>query len=289
MGILLSTETFARSATPFPVAHMRLPPFPQTALKVLQLTQEDNVPLNILGNLISSDTALASEVLMIANSYIYANRFQVRGISQAISVLGMTALKGICLTVGARTYLGKALSKPIMYALWKHNMATALIAEMITGASLMNKSIAYTAGILHDIGRLALGVIQQKEYTNILQTHRGSSASMLECERAAFGLDHCELGERLIYSWKLPREYLDPITNHHAQLDSKRIWTMGEAIKVSCQLADTIGYPAFVGNVDAPYEDLLGKIPTHERMGLPTTSIELYGIIAGKISVLNAH
>ena len=282
-------DTLAKSVVPFPVAHMRLPPFPQTALKVLQLTQEDGVPLNVFGNLIASDTAFASEVLMIANSYTYANRYPVHGISQAVSVLGMTALNGICLTVGARAYLGRALSKPVMCALWSHNLATALTAEMIAGAGPMNRSIAYTAGMLHDVGRLALGVIQQKEYTNILRTHKGSPASMLECERAAFGLDHCELGERLINSWKLPSEYLDPIMNHHAQLDPEGSWSMSETIKISCQLADAIGYPAFAGNVDAPYDDLLEKLPTCARKALPATSVELYGIIAGRISALDTH
>ena len=289
MGNLLLTESFAKSVVPFPVAHVRLPPFPQIALKVLQLTQEDDVPLSVLGDLISSDTAFASEILTIANSFTYARRFQVRGISEAVSVMGISALNGICLTVGTRTYLGRSLSKPVMLALWKHNMATALIAEMIAGASQMNQSIAYTAGILHDVGRLALGVIQQKEYTNILQTHKGSPTSMLETERAAFGLDHCELGERLIYSWNLPMEYLHPIMNHHAQLDPEGNWTMCEVIKISCQLADTIGYPAFVGNVDAPYEDLLRRLPARERKGLPTTSVELYGIVAGKISALDGR
>jgi len=289
MGILALSDSFTKSAVPFPVAHMRLPPFPQIALKVLQLTQEDTVSLSDLGDLISSDTAFASEILTIANSFTYATRFQVCGISEAVSTLGMTALKGICITVGARTYLGRSLSKPVMYALWKHNMASALIAEMIAGAGQMNKSIAYTAGILHDVGRLALGVIQLKEYTNILLTHQGSPASMLACERAAFGLDHCELGEKLVYSWNLPTEYLDPIMNHHAPLDPAGICSIGEVTKISCQLADCIGYPAFAGNVDVPYDDLLLRLPAHERKVLPTTSIELYGMISGKISALDAH
>jgi putative nucleotidyltransferase with HDIG domain len=285
----LATIALAKSVVPFPVALMRLPPFSQTALKVLHLTQEDDLSLEVLEELISSDAAFASEVLIIANSYTYATRFEVCGISQAVSVIGLTALRRVCLTVGARMYLGKALSNPIMFALWKHNMATALIAEMIAGVGLLNKSITYTAGILHDVGRLALGIIQLKEYTKILLTHKGSPNSMLECERAAFGVDHCELGEKLIYSWNLPMEYLDPITNHHAQLDPEGNWSMGEAIKISCQLADTIGYPAFAGNVDSPYDDLVSKLPERVRKALPTTSIELYGMISGKISASNAR
>jgi hypothetical protein len=77
--------------------------------------------------------------------------------------------------------------------------------------------------------------------------------------------------------------------NHHAQLQPQRVWTVGEAIKISCQLADSIGYPAFAGNVETPYDDLLSKLPAPERKGFPATSIELYGLVSGKISAMNGH
>ena len=78
-----------------PWAHLRLPPFPQVALRVLQLANNENVQLHQLSDLISSDPAFASEVLTIANSMLYAPRFPASSILQAIAVLGANNLQGL--------------------------------------------------------------------------------------------------------------------------------------------------------------------------------------------------
>ena len=95
-----------------PWAHLRLPPFPEVAIRVLQLTNNENVQLHQLSELISSDAAFASEVLTIANSLVYAPRFPATTILQAIAVMGANHLQGMCLTVGVRTYLGTARGGP---------------------------------------------------------------------------------------------------------------------------------------------------------------------------------
>jgi HD-like signal output (HDOD) protein len=98
--------------------HLRLPPFPQVAIRVLQLANKENVQLQQMSNLISSDMAFASEVLTIANSLLYAPRFPASSIMQAIAVMGINNLQGMCLTVAARTYMGKALNIPAMQIIW---------------------------------------------------------------------------------------------------------------------------------------------------------------------------
>jgi HD-like signal output (HDOD) protein len=121
-----------------PWAHLRLPPFPQVAVRVLQLANNENVQLHQLSELISSDPAFASEVLTIANSLLYAPRFPASSILQAIAVLGANNLQGLCLTVGVRTYMGKTLSLPCMRAIWRHNLACALIAEQLASAGFLD-------------------------------------------------------------------------------------------------------------------------------------------------------
>ena len=130
-------------------------------------------------NLISSDPAFASEVLTVSNSLLYAPRYSSTTIPQAVAVLGANTMQGICVTVGVRAYLGNAISYPAMRNLWRHNLACAMIAKRIAGAGSIDKDIAYTAGIFHDIGRMALAVIQSKGYAALLDKHRGPAASML--------------------------------------------------------------------------------------------------------------
>ena len=84
----------------------------------------------------------------------------------------------------------------------------------------IDKDTAYTAGILHDVGRVALAVIQPKGYAALLDKHHGPAASMLVAEREMFGLDHCEAGRQLIADWKLPQSFEAVVADHHSELRS---------------------------------------------------------------------
>ncbi len=248
-----------------PWAHLRLPPFPQVAVRVMQLAANENVQLHQLCDLISADPAFASEVLSIANSLLYAPRFPANSVMQAVSVLGATHLQGICITVGVRSYLGKTMRLPAMRKLWRHNLATAIVAQQLASHGIVDKEIAFTAGILHDIGRFALSVIQPREYALLLERHHGAPDSILAGERAIFGWDHCETGSHLIADWNLPAEFKSIVSHHHALRRTDGFWDLGELVKVSCKLADAAGFPAFAGSSVTPYLDLLDELPARER------------------------
>jgi putative nucleotidyltransferase with HDIG domain len=246
-------------------AHLRLPPFPQVAIRVLQLANKENVQMHQLSDLISSDPAFASEVLTIANSLLYAPRFPSKSIQQAIVVLGINNLQGMCLTVGARTYMGKALNLPFMQVVWRHNLACALIAAQLASAGFLDKDTAYTAGVLHDIGRLGLAAVRPKEYAALLGTHKGSGGSILQAERDMFGSDHCEIGRQLIADWNLPSDFEAIVSDHHAPRPSDGSWGMADLVNVSCRMADAAGFSAFAGCEATPYAGLLDELPARER------------------------
>lgn len=271
-----------------PWGHLRLPPFPQVAIRVLQLADKENVQLHELGDLISSDAAFASEVLTIANSLLYAPRFPASSILQAIAVLGANHLQGMCLTVGVRAYLGKSLNHPAMRCLWRHNLACALIAERLALAGFMDKDVAYTAGVLHDIGRFALAVVRPTEYADLLGTHRGTSGSILHCEREIFGLDHCAVGRQLVLEWKLPCELEAVVFEHHCSRRTDGVWGMAELIKVSCRLADTAGFAAFSGCEAIAYPELLQELPERERKLFPSDVGTLALEVASKIHAIES-
>jgi putative nucleotidyltransferase with HDIG domain len=267
---------------------LRLPPFPQVAIRILQLANKENVQLHQLSDLISSDPAFASEVLTIANSLLYAPRYPSNSILQAVAVMGVNNLQGMCLTVGARVYMGKARTLPFMQGIWRHSMASALIAEQLASAGFMDKDHAYTSGVLHDIGRLALSAVRAKEYAALLETHTGSAGSILQAERDRFGLDHCEIGRQLVADWKLPRELVSTVSQHHAPRQEDGSWAMSELINVSCRMADSAGFPSFPGCEVTPYSDLLDQLPPRER-GLFHPDLQaLTSLVANKIQAVES-
>ncbi len=244
-------------------AHLRIPPFPQVALRVLQLAGSESVQLKRLGELISSDPAFSSEVLAIVNSLLYAPRYPIKSILQAIEVLGATHLQGLCLTVGVRSYLGKSLGHPAMRMLWRHNMACALIAEQIASTGTMDRDIAYTAGVLHGIGLLALAVVRPRDYIDLVGTFIGSQESLIERERALFHIDHCELGRKLVCDWNLPEEFAEVM--QPSAPNASHAWGLAEVVSLSCRMADTAGYAVFSACHAAPFEELREELPPRER------------------------
>ena len=271
-----------------PWTHLRLPPFPQVAIRVMQLANKESVQLHQLADLVSSDPAFAGEVLTIANSLLYAPRVPSSSILQAIAVLGANNLQGLCLTVGVRTYLGRTLNQPAMRAVWRHNLACALLAEQLAAGGFLDKDIAYTAGVLHDIGRLGLAVLRPKEYTELLASHAGSPESILEAERALFGLDHCEAGRQLVHDWKLPPEFDAVVAGHHTPREEGH-WGVAELIHLGCQMADSLGFTAFPGCEKPPFEQVLEELPARERRAFPATAETLGPEIAAKIDSIERN
>lgn len=272
-----------------PWAQLRLQPFPEVALRVLQLYKDENVPLSKISNLISSDPAFSSEVLIVVNSYLYSARQAITSILHAVVALGARRLQGLCLTVGVRTFLGKRLADPVMHRLWEHNIATAIIAEQLAQLGYIDPDTAYTAGVLHDIGRLGLALIRPEEYSVIFETHAGSPASVLERERELFGLDHCAVGIELIKEWKLPDDFLSTTECHHRPRDMKAEWTLEEIMKMSCKFADIAGFPAFAGCECESYAELLGQLPERERTQFFESQEELSAEVAASIAAMEAR
>jgi HD-like signal output (HDOD) protein len=251
------------------------------------MAKNPDVSMRNLSDLISTDPAFSSEVLTIVNSPLYAIRSPVNSVLHAIAVLGTDCLKGVCLTVGVRAYLGKSLQQDSLRAIWRHSLACGLIAqEVAKAAGSMSKDAAYTAGVMHDIGRLALAVIRPREYAALIMTHSGSPSSMLKCERDLFGFDHCEAGRHLIADWKLPAEFQAIISDHHSARQKEGPWRLPDLIKVSCRMADTIGFSTFPGCEVTLYADLVGEIPERERGSFRADMESLAFEVSSKINTL---
>jgi putative nucleotidyltransferase with HDIG domain len=274
----------SEQAVRLPWAHLRIPPFPQVAIRILQLTNNEDVSMSQVSALISSEPAFSSEVLTIANSALYSARFPVTSVLQAVAVLGTKNLRGLCLTVGVRAYLGDSLNNQSLRAMWRHSLAGALIAQQLARAGSMPSGEAYTAGILHDIGRLALAVISAKEYTSLLETHSGSASSVLQAERELFGFDHCEVGQHLIRDWKLPENFGSIVSDHHSARQKGDPWHMPDLINVSCRMADSVGFAVFQGCELTPYADLLEELPDRERKTFCADVDELAFEVSSKIN-----
>jgi HD-like signal output (HDOD) protein len=255
----------ATAASRFPWSDFRIPPFPESALRVLKSVNDEDASMRQFSDLISADPALSVEVLIIANSALLAQRHRVTSILQASVLLGTHILKGVCLTVAVRACLGKTMSNPSLRAIWRHSLACALISEQLAGTASLDKGTAYTAGVMHEIGRFALAVVKPKEYSALLKEHCGTQQSILEKEREIFGFDHRDAGQHMISEWKLPAEFQTMVHADDTTPRSNSLRQIQELVHISCRMADAAGFTVFPGCEVTPYHDLLELLPVRAR------------------------
>ena len=205
MGRAATTPVSLLPATPRqPLVLESLPPFPVIALRVAQLMSNDNARIKELCDLIRADQSLSAEVLRLANSPLFGFRTEITSILRAVALLGHKRIRGLAVTAGIQSYLARPLKVPALQLCWQHSLATAIAAEKLARVAFVEGDSAYTAGLLHDIGRLALIAAQPDHYAQLLAAVEEGSLDVLECERKWFGMDHCEAGQRLVEKWRLP-------------------------------------------------------------------------------------
>jgi putative nucleotidyltransferase with HDIG domain len=270
-----------------PLDSIEIPPFPAIAIKALQLISKDYSRLSELSNLICSDAAFSAEMLRIVNSPFFGLRTEVKGVLQATLLLGLERVKGLVLTIGMRAYLGEALKVPALRACWRHSLACAMIAEDLTKKSLEEKDVAYTAGIIHDIGRFGLAVAYPERYASFLARTVDGPAAVLERERELFGINHCEAGRSLVLRWNLPKEFVR-VTSEHHQRATGGTFDLVAVVRASCMMADALGFEVVLPREPRNYKELLAELPERHRSLLSRDAEELSFRIAEKINSLES-
>ncbi|MET0288871.1 MAG: GGDEF domain-containing protein [Pseudoxanthomonas sp.] len=188
-----------------------LPSPPGVALRILQLAQDPDAIMATASNLIGMDAALSARMLRIANSPLYASRRRIENLSQALTILGLNAT----LTLALGFTLAREMSRPGTTSprdrIWKRSVVAALAARLLgERVGLRQLEELMLAGLLQDIGVLALGQLYPEEYLPLLEQTQDNMA-LLQSERDVFGTDHAEIGMKLARYWNLPDMLCDAI------------------------------------------------------------------------------
>jgi putative nucleotidyltransferase with HDIG domain len=245
-----------------PWALKALPPFPAVALQLLSLLDNPEVPLKKIVDLLRMDPALSAELLRVANSALYGFVQQIDTVKHAVIVLGSENVKRLALTVALGKFSKGFLRYENLRVCWNHVMASAMIAEELAVSLNLSKDRAYTAGLLHDVGRLALLVSYPVEYGNLLAVARQENFDQLECERELFDIDHCAAGQWLAQHWNLPADYGHAIAKHHSLGPYDGVLT--HLVTCSCRLADCLGYGVLQMPPTETVSQVLAELPLRD-------------------------
>ena len=163
-----------------------------------------------------------------------------------------------------RGYLRQALTHESLRRSWRHNLACAVVAEEMSGRLFLNGAQGYTAALMHDIGRLAFLAAYPKLCVNLFKVAQENSFDVRECERAMFGIDHCEAGAWLVKEWGLPPGFEDYTSLHHEPIANQKMGLLG-VTQASCALANAMGFSVVHCEAPPSPAEVFAKLPEWER------------------------
>ncbi len=197
-------------------------PLPQAATQLMQVVADKDHSASDVVKIVKCDNALTAAMLKAVNSAAFGMRSQVDSIDRAVGLLGDKLTMGIALGVCAAAVYNDPLDG---YAarrgdLWRHSLFTAIAAREIAKTMqqrTLSPEKAYTAGMLHDIGKSVLSRFMHDSTQAMLEEiDNGKVQDYRQAEQEHFGTDHNEVGEALARRWSLPDELCAAIRFHHA-------------------------------------------------------------------------
>lgn len=221
-----------------------LPPLPTSALRVIALTKNPQTTVKELETVIGKDPSLTADILRQANSAYYGYARRISTLQEAIVMLGFQVTQGLAMASAVAPLLKNNL---IGYeieqeGLWKHSLLTAMTAKRLCQRQkLPYGDVAFTAGLLHDIGKLVISIYVQEVGSFLVEKVQEVKLSYVELEEKVIGYNHATVGGFLARTWFLPEDLVSAISYHHAPLEAPSYPELASVIHVANGIASLLG------------------------------------------------
>ncbi|MDP2328246.1 MAG: HDOD domain-containing protein [Dehalococcoidia bacterium] len=258
----------------------QLPALPAAKIRALSFVSDPNPSIEDLLGIVHSDPALTAGILRAANSAASAPVDRIKSAQTAVVRIGAAETRRIVLGIALSGSFGNLQRSGINEdELWRHLVATAVLADAIAYGSVEHSS-AFTAGLLHDIGRLAMAAQWPDQYSTVVQLARRGIPSQ-EAERMCFGFDHVQHGAAIGDAWGFPEEIVETIANHHGPSHRGLSWAVIRARELAGSLGISDG---LVPAVPLEEDSEASMLPVIEDLGGESAVLERVGWYSGALS-----
>lgn len=194
-------------------------PFPKVARRVMELLADAETDARSLAEVIQYDQVITANVLKICNAPYFGLSRKVSSLQEALVVIGDETLKDIIITSSsARFYKGEvgAGYELEQGELWRHSVAVGILAKHLVGKiKEVDNGSAFTAGLLHDIGKRFLSSFVSDDFQRIMAKVNQEKCSWVEAEKEIIGITHAELGGIILKRWEFPEDIQRAVMGHH--------------------------------------------------------------------------
>jgi putative nucleotidyltransferase with HDIG domain len=219
-----------------------LPAAPDVAHRLMRIVRDPDYEADDLLSAVEVDPSITSLLLKTVNSSFIALRQPVGSLRQAIVLLGGKKIVDLVLALTASDMFTGLSGGYILEqrGLWQHSVAVAAASEAIATRAKMDKGgMSFTAGLLHDLGKIVLNSLVEESAEEMGNTVTSGRETFLDLERQILGTDHCEMGGLVGEKWNLPEPIVHAIRNHHTpemapEGESRDLTRIVHAADVTC-------------------------------------------------------
>jgi len=189
-----------------------------------------------IAQILRQDQVIVTKLLRLVNSPLFGFSRKITSVEDAIPLMGFNEIRNIVTSLSVIKLIdtGKPSDGFDRVEFWKHSIGVAVICEMMARNIGVNSGSEYfTAGLLHDIGRLALDQLYPVEFDQLFGIMKDQAMFLRQAEREIFGCPHQQIGEYLLDKWRLPDVLCDAVKNHHSPMDSTVDPLLVSAVHVS--------------------------------------------------------
>ena len=197
-----------------------MPSLPTSITKVLEICNNPNTSPADLNHVISLDPVLVGRVLKLINSAYYGLGQPVTNLARAIIMLGINTVKNLALSTTVMGHLSSKNKSPglDMEGFWRHSLCVGVSAKLLAKKRGIDSKLTeeyFTAGLLHDLGKIPLNAILSNKYMLTVSVADKERKSLFHAEENTLGLNHCAAGVMIKDAWKLDGAVGDVIEHHH--------------------------------------------------------------------------
>jgi len=267
------TGTSIGTATPDEIDHAiaLVRPIPQVALKIVRMIHSNNYNMIDIAREVRQDQVISARILKVCNSAYYSPKTEIKSIDHAMTMLGEKMILKLVVSTSMELFFkdfehGYSLCRG---GLFYHSIGTAFVAEKLSELTKKDyPDIAYTAGLLHDIGKVVLDQFVGRSFPLFYRRIYEDERNLIEVEEELVGCNHQEAGSRLAELWSLPDQLKEAIANHHNPEKS----IVNPVLTHLVYIADLLISRFQVGN-DLERIDANGLAASMERLGLDLSDL----------------
>ena len=196
-----------------------LPPMPSSIQEVISACDDQDMTVGQLSQVVLRDQSLTANILKLANSSFYGHARRVTTVTEAVVMLGFSAIKSLAISSHTARLLSGSLPGYGLQQgeLWRHSISVAFTARRLAvEVQLAPVEEAFVAGLLLDIGKTILSSYMENAFDEVTRISQERRVPFHEVEAELLGFDHAELGAQIASSWSFPPELEEAIRFHHS-------------------------------------------------------------------------